>query len=169
MAEANGQVSQDEFETAPEAEQGNVTPDPWDTTVGRFIKRYGVAIAVVISVLAIGDRVWSIHSRHEHGLQSNFEAGQMPVCDSGVVRQLLKKTLEDSPAAKEGFKVLKLGEFDDVSPSNADQPTSPNPATRTCMREVFSDRGHILVQSVLSWADGDKDDLYLEVSNVMEE
>lgn len=162
-------VSQDGFETAPEGEKRNAAPDPWDTTVGRFMKRYGVAIGVVVSVLAIGDRVWLIHSRHEHGFQSSFEAGRMPVCDSGVVRQLLKKTLDDSPAAKDGFKVLKLGDFSDVSPNNAGRPVDPNPPTRTCLGEVFSNRGHIQVQSVLSWADGDKDDLYLEVSNVIED
>ena len=162
-------VSKDEFETAPEGEKRNAAPDPWDATVGRFMKRYGVAIGVVVSVLAIGDRVWSIHSRHEHGFQSSFEAGRMPVCDSGVVRQLLKKTLDDSPAAKDGFKVLTLGDFSDVSPNNAGQPVDPNPSTRTCLGEVFSNRGHIQVQSVLSWADVDKDDLFLEVSNVIED
>ena len=161
-------VSQDEFETAPGGEKEKEPADPWDTTVGRLMKRYGVAIGVVVAVLAIGDRVWSIHTRHEHGFQSSFEAGHMPVCDSGVVRQLLKKTLDDSPAAKDGFKVLKLGDFSDVSPINAGRPVNPNPPTRTCLGEVFSNRGPIEVQSVLSWTDNDKDDLFLEVSNVIE-
>lgn len=153
--EALGRVSQDDRGSAPEAEKATTTPDPWGTPLGRFMKRYGPAAAVVLAVFVIGDRVWSIQARHGRGYQAAFEAGHMPVCDSGAVRQLLKKTLDESEAGAQGFKVLKLGDFVDISPRNADQPINPNPPTRRCMGEIFSNRGHLQVQADLSWTDAD--------------
>ena len=41
------------------------------------MKEYGPAIAVVLGVLLIGNRFWSIYSRHEHGFQATFQTGQM--------------------------------------------------------------------------------------------
>lgn len=167
--EALGRVSHDDRESIPEAEKATTTPDPWGTPLGRLIKKYGPAAAVVLAVFIIGDRVWSIQTRHGRGYQATFEAGHMPVCDSGAVRQLLKKTLDESEAGAQGFKVLKLGDFVDISPRNADQPINPNPPTRRCMGEVFSNRGHLQVQADLSWTDADKDELYLDVVNVLGE
>ena len=97
--------------------------------MGQFMTKHGVAIATVVAVLATGARFWSVathHSRYDphrmvqtsagHGqpIQSRsggddevtIDAGQMPVCDSDVVRDLLKQVLMDSPAAKQGLKIL---------------------------------------------------------------
>lgn len=162
-------MSQKDPPVATDVEAGGViaTADPWDTTLGRLIKKYGLAVGVVVGIAIAGDRFWSIYSRH--GYQATFEAGHMPVCDSGAVRQLLKQTLDGSPASKDGFKVLKLGRFVDISPRNADQPINPNPPTRRCMGEIFSSQGHLQVQADLSWTDADKDQLYLEVVNVLDD
>ena len=48
--EALGRVSQDDRESAPEAEKATSTPGPWGTPLGRLMKKYGPAAAVVLAV-----------------------------------------------------------------------------------------------------------------------
>ena len=59
-----------------------------------------------------------------------------------------------------------MGDFTDISPRNADQPIDSNPPTRTGLGEVFSNRGHLEVTSELSWTDADRDELWMNLTNV---
>ena len=104
-----------------------------------------------------------VHHRH-HGYEPTFEAGHMPACDSGVVRRLLWKAIDEAPDAKsQHIKVLKLGSFADTTKAMEADEGRTRPDRRQCVGEVFWNGGHDLVLFTVDWTNGDKNEVYLEI------
>jgi hypothetical protein len=103
--------------------------------------------------------------------EAQLIAGQMPPCDSAIVRQLLAQTVEQSPRAlQQGLKLIQIGEIDDYLDSstspNLPETLDPNKAQRFCQSKVFTNAGKGEIHFNLTWTDTDKARLWLQVTVV---
>jgi hypothetical protein len=88
----------------------------------------------------------------------DLEPGKIPACESSVARQLLKRAVEQSPHAQQsGLKIIKLGEFYDLT---VDKST----AKRTCAGEVFTNAGRGSIDFTLDWMSPKQDEVWLQVT-----
>lgn len=117
------------------------------------------ALVVGVAALIGAGALW-LHLTRPHG-EPGLTPGVLPACDSPYTRRLLRRTIEQAPAAHAaGLQVLRLGfmrhHLDGV------RDTSQLPA-RVCEAEVFANAGRRTLGFSLEWTDAEKNEVWLSV------
>lgn len=85
----------------------------------------------------------------------------IPACDSDFTRDLLKQTINGSPQARLGLKVLKIGGMESAGvPDLLDE--NKQVRHRVCVGDVMTNLGRKNVYFNMSWADEKRTEIYLE-------
>ncbi|MET3364705.1 hypothetical protein [Bradyrhizobium ottawaense] len=101
---------------------------------------------------------------------SSFKAGVMPRCESEFARDLLVRAIQQSPVAKQGFKVVRLGETSTfMNMANKDQSDYKpgNIELMICEGRVYTNAGEMLTSFNMKWIDpSKKDEVWLEIARL---
>lgn len=90
--------------------------------------------------------------------------GRMPQCDSPFTRDLLTKVVNQSPAAQQGLKLLKVNEVSDFAAGSPGALADPQADSRNCSAFVFTNAGKAILFFQLTWGDAKKDEVWLEIT-----
>ncbi|MEY9580986.1 hypothetical protein ABIE88_008562 [Bradyrhizobium diazoefficiens] len=100
----------------------------------------------------------------------SFKAGVMPRCESEFARDLLVRAIQQSPAAQQGFKVVRLGETTTfMNMANKDQSgyKPGNIELMICEGKVYTNAGEMLTSFNMKWIDpSKKDEVWLEIARL---
>lgn len=109
---------------------------------------------------------------YEKGLRPNFASwfgsgivsGQMPVCESGTARGLLREAIDKSPRAiQSGLRISEIGAIKDYAEDPA-RAADTTVEMRFCQATVFTNGGSGEVHFVMKWVDPAKSRLWLETT-----
>lgn len=129
---------------------------------GARTKQVAIISAVVGVVLLGGYRLLHRASGGE-SYPLTITPGVMPACDSSQARRLLKRTLEQAPAARQaGITVAKLGAFRETGFVPV---TAKGTEMRLCTGDVFFSAGRQDVAFTLQWTSPKKDELWIEADD----